>query len=115
MTINERIRASLQGAGIPAFPIVWRPTQEYPVKPATYATYQRLTSVPELSADNRTRLMVHYMRVTIHGNRDPTDTVRAARGALECDGFAIGDERDESDVDADEYYIVLRAAYYEDY
>lgn len=114
MTINERVGGALSGAGIPAFPIVWRPTTAYPNEPNLYATYQRIVSVPEVGADDKPRMEAHYVRVTIHGDQDPTDTVDAAKAALVAAGLLIREERDDSDVDADEYYIVLSAVYYED-
>lgn len=114
MTIMERVDNALSGAGIPAFPIVWRPTEAYPNEPDLYATYQRIVSVPELGTDDQNRVTAHYARVTIHGSRDPADTVETAKAALEAAGLMIREERDDSDVDADDYYIVLSAVYYED-
>lgn len=114
MTIYERIEAALSVTGLPVFLNGWVTSDEYPAMPALYIAHRRLTSVPEVGADDRNRLTAHYMRVDVYANRDATPEVDAAREALASAGFLPGNERDLDDVEIDLYHTAIDAVYYEE-
>ena len=114
MTIYERIEAALSATGLPVFLGGWVTSGDYPTMPTLYIAYRRLVSVPELGADDKPRLIAHYIRADVYANRDPTTEVDAARAALEGAGFLPGNERDLDDVEIDLYHTAIDAVYYEE-
>lgn len=112
MNIYHRVKLALAPVGLPVFRGYWKPTKEYPELPSMYIVVLRLIRRPELGADDHDVAFGHYLRVDVYGNRAVDAEVDAARAALDAAGFCVGEDRELTDEQAQDYHTSISVIFY---
>ena len=100
-----KIKEVLEQSGVPAARLVWR-VKKGEQKPDTYYTFQRVTRVPIINADDTTKEEVETYLVRIITKLDFEDIVDTTVTNLRAAGYGVQSVDQEAYEEATGYYIV---------
>ena len=85
------VQQALARTGIPAFPMAWRSTAQYPIPPDTYMVYTTRTYESEHWDDQpRKYTVLIYLNLWTKG--DPNEHIPSIRAAMRAAGFSMSEE-----------------------
>ena len=103
MTIYQRMSSVFEHADLPGFLQEWRATNEYPVIPDMFATYQVTQSGSAMTADDIEIIHRYEVWIDLYGETDVSGALATVMTELEAQGFTINDVRDLDNTKATRY------------
>lgn len=100
----KRVQDALAPVGIPVFAGSWRKTPANPKVPDRYMVYTTMAVERDFWDDGFDGYRV-YVYLNLYTNSDPTSDISDIRAAMRAGGFAMSDERDGYDEDADMFRV----------
>lgn len=100
-----KIKEVLEKSGVPAARLVWK-VKKGEEKPDTYYTFQRVTRVPLINADDETKEETETYLVRLITKADFEDLVDTTVKNLRAAGYGVQSVDQEAYEEATGYYIV---------